>query len=147
MVYSYGLIDTLVSSGGTISFNDATGDTWALDPARCSGLAMRKVRSSIYNRAQIDGYYFGNFYLEGRHLLLAGTILVDDTTEAAALATRESMIASAIAVLEPIATGSTGSTGTLNFVGGSTLTVKCDVALDPTGAWLKSFVFGLVSAA
>jgi len=144
VVYSYGLIDTLVSGGGTISFNDPTGDSWLVDPSRSTGLEMRKVRTSIYNRAQTNGYYYGAFRLEGRHLLLGGTIRVESaSTEAAVLAVREAMIAAAIAVLEPIAQGTT--TGTLNFVGGSSLTVKCDVGLVPSGAWLKQFVLGLVS--
>lgn len=144
MVYAYGLVDTVVSSGGTMSFNDATGDTWWIDPERSSGLAMRKVRASTYDKAQTDGYYFGNFYLEGRHMLFGGDAVVrSQSLEENVLTAREAMIAAAIAVLEPMASGA--GSGTLNFIGGSSLTVRCDLALDPSGAWLKKFVMGLVS--
>lgn len=145
MVYSYSLIDNLVCPGGTISMNDDAGDTWFVDPEKSSGLAMRKVRDSTYDYSQQSGYYFGNFYLEGRHLLLAGILHIRTVgTEAAILSVRESMIAVGVSALTSISEG--GGNGTLNFVGGSSLTVKCDLALNPTGPFLKNYVFGLVSA-
>lgn len=141
-VYSYGLIDTLVTGGGTLSFNDATGDSWIVAPERCSGLGLPKVRAGIYNRGQTDGYLFpGEFMLEGRRLLIAGTIRIESaSTEAAVLAAREAMCATADAACRSIL----ATEGTLNFVGGSSLAVRAEL-FEPVGAWLKSFVLGLVS--
>ena len=145
MVYSYSLIDTLVTSGGTVSFNDETGNTLTVVPGRSTGLGMPKVRPAIYPKGQTDGFILGEFHLEGLHLVLAGEILIRSvvTPMSAVVTAREALIANAIAACTAIAGAATGS---LNFVGGYSLPVKCDVAFEPLGAFQKDYVFGLVSA-
>ena len=142
MVYSYGLIDTLTSAGGVMSFNDPTGDTFHVDPERSTGLEMPKVRPAKWPKGQANGNILGRFHLEGLAPLLAGDIVVRSVTdEAAMLAKREEMCVNAVSVLSAML----ASTGTLAFVGGYTLACKCEIAFTPTGKWFKSYVFGLVS--
>jgi hypothetical protein len=143
VVYTYDYIDTLVTPGGTLSLNDAIGDTYRLAPKRCSGLGMAKVRTAIYPKGQTHGFILGTFFLEGLNLLLAGDITIRSvSTEQAVRDAREAMCVAAVAACSSIL----DTTGTLNFVGGTSLAVKCNLAFEPQGDFFKSFVFGLVSA-
>ncbi len=142
--YTYRNITTLVTPAGTLTFNAASGDRYLIDPARSSGLGMPKVRSPIDNKGQTDGYLLHDFFLEGRHLLLAGDMAIDSATTEAGVVTARDALASD---METKLTSILRATGTLNFSAGSALTVKCELGVDFSGVWLKSFVFGLVSAA
>jgi hypothetical protein len=143
MAYHYSDITTLVCSGGTLTFNELTGDTYAIDPARSSGLDMPRVRAPIDNKGQTDGYILHDFFKEGRHVVLGGVLVVRSSgTEAGYLSARDALLDDLVAKLSTALT----ATAALNFGTGSPLTVKCDVGAEFSGAVQKSFVFGLVSA-
>ena len=140
--YAYSDITTLVTSAGTVTFNTVSGlGAFYIDAKRSSGLGMPRVRSPIDNKGQTDGYLLHDFFLEGKHLLLAGTVVPTSNTDA----DRDTMCAA----LESALTSIIRATGTLNIGGGGSLTVKCDIGADfpAVDANVKGFVFGLVSAA
>jgi hypothetical protein len=139
--YGYNDITTLVTGGGTITFNSVSGlGAFYIDPGRSSGLGMPKVRAPIDNAGQTDGYILHDFFLEGKHILLAGTVVATSGTTS----DRDSLCED----LEQALTSIIRTTGTLNCGGSVALTVKCDIAADfpQVGATTKGFVFGLVSA-
>lgn len=135
---SFSDITTLVTGGGTITFNAASGNTYMIDPNASTGLGMGAVRAPIDNKGQTAGYILHNFFEEGTHFVLSGIIVADT------VANRNTMMDNLKAALRSILT----TTGTLNFGSGATASVKCDVACDfpNQSAMLKGFVFGLVSA-
>jgi len=137
-VASFSDITTLVTSGGTITFNAASGNTYLIDPSRCSGLGMGRVRAPIDDKGQTSGYLLHDFFEEGTHMLIAGVLVVDTT------ANRNTQMDNLKAALRSILT----TTGTLNFGAGGSLAVQCDIGADfPVwSANVKGFVFGLVSA-
>jgi hypothetical protein len=138
-VASFSDITTLVTGGGTITFNQATGNTYWIDPTKSSGLGMGQIRAPIDNKGQTSGYILHTFFEEGTHLILAG-VLVADTT-----ANRNTQMVNLKAALRSILT----TTGTLNFGAGDTAAVKCDIGCD-FPQWsgnVKGFVFGLVTSA
>lgn len=137
-------IDTLTTPAGTISFNDDTGDTLFVDPKRSSGMGMPLVRAPIDNKGQTDGYIVHPFFLEGRHLVLAGMLLIRSAaTEAGYRTARDALSSGTEAKLRSILQAD----GTLT-IGAATLTVRCDLGVDfPAIEGMdKGFVFGLVSA-
>lgn len=135
---SFSDITTLVTGGGTITFNAATGNTFLLDPSRCSGLGMAQIRAPIDNKGQTSGYILHDFFEEGTHMILSG-VLVADT-----VANRNAQMTNLKAALRSILT----TTGTLNFSSGEAPAVKCEIGVDfpVLNAHLKLFVFGLVTA-
>lgn len=134
---SYSDITTLATSGGTITFNAATGNTYLLDPAACTGLDGVVLDKVIDPKGQTDGFIIHDGYEDGLHLLLSGVIVADT------VANRNTMIANLKTALRSIKS----TTGTLSFGAGGTITVEWEVGVDfPTlGSNVKRFVFGLVA--
>lgn len=135
----YSDITTLVTSGGTITFNASTGNTYLIDPARCSGIiGTGEIRNPVDNKGQTDGFILHDFFEKGARGVLAG-VLVADT-----VANRNSMQDTLKTALRSIKT----TTGTLNFSGGQSLAVQFELGCDfPVfGGNVKLFQFGLVSA-
>ncbi len=135
----YSDITTLATGGGTITFNAATGNTYLIDPARCSGLiGTGEVRNPVDNRGQQSGFLLHDFFEKGGRGVLGGVIVADT------VANRNTMQDSLKAALRSILT----TTGTLSFSGGATLAVQFDLACDfpVLSAHVKLFQFGLVSA-
>lgn len=135
---SFSDITTLVTSGGTITFNAASGNTYLIDPERCSGLGMGRVRAPIDNKGQTSGYILHDFFEEGTHMLIGGVIVADS------VANRNTMMDNLKTALRSILT----TTGTLSFGAGGSLAVQCDIGVD-FPVWsvsVKGFTFGLVSA-
>ena len=133
---------TLVTPVGTLTFNEATGDTYFVDPKRSVGLGMGEIRNPTDDKGQTDGFILHDFFERGALLLPAGIILArtDTTGVTAADALMSDMTAKLRSILR--------ATGTLSFGSGAALTVKCNVRAEyPTlEGDLKGFVFGLVSA-
>ncbi len=141
--YTYSSITTLVTPGGTLTFNATSGDTYLIAPARCSGLGMPKVRAPVDLAGQTDGSILHDFFLEGRHLLLAGDLVIRSaSTEATWVTARDTLANSMVTALTSILR----ATGTLNFSGGTAITVKCELGSEFPGDWHKAFVFGLASS-
>jgi hypothetical protein len=137
----YSDITTLVCPGGTVTFNAASGNTYWIDPARCTGLiGTGEIRNPVDDKGQTSGFILHTFFEKGGRGVLAGVILADT------VANRNSMQDSLKAALR--STLPFGVTGTLNFTSGS-LAVKLELACE-FPAWsgdTKLFQFGLVSAA
>lgn len=134
---SYSDITTLATGGGTITFNASSGNTYHLDPARCTGLDGVKLRKQVDDKGQTDGFIIQNGFEEGLHLMLAGVIVADT------VANRNTMISNLKAALRSI----DSTTGTLSFGAGGSISVEFEVGVDfPTwGGPVKGFVFGLIA--
>lgn len=135
----YSDITTLVTPGGTITFNAATGNTYLIDPSRCSGfIGTGQVRNPVDHRGQTSGYILHDFFEEGARGVLAGVIVADTT------ANRNTMQDALKAALRSILT----TTGTLTITGLGSVAVQFELGLDfpMIGANVKGFQFGLVSA-
>lgn len=135
-------ITTLVTPAGTLTFNEATGDTYYVDPKRSSGLGMGEIRAPIDDKGQTDGFILHDFFEKGAMLLIGGLILA--RTDTTGVTGADTLISEMVTRLRSILR----ATGTLNFGSGAALTVKCNVKPDfPSGVGdEKGFVFGLVSA-
>jgi hypothetical protein len=138
-VPGYSDITTLVTGGGTITFNAASGNTYFVDPARCSGLiGTGEIRNPVDNKGQTSGFVIHDFFEKGGRGVIAG-VLVADT-----VANRNSMQTALKTALRSIL----ATAGTLSFSGGETLAVQFELGCDfPVFAGhVKLFQFGLVSA-
>lgn len=139
---SYSSITTLVTPGGTITFNADTGDTYLIDPTLCSGLDMAPVRAVIDNAPRTKGGLVHDANQGPRMIVLAGMLLVRSaSTEAAIVSAREALENDLTAALESIL----AADGTLTATPGD-LTVRCDIEATYPGAFQKNFNFGLVAA-
>jgi hypothetical protein len=135
----YSQITTLVTGGGTITFNASPGNTYLIDPARCSGMiGTGEVRNPVDNRGQQSGFLLHDFFEKGARGVLAGVIVADTD------ANRNTMQDNLKTALRSILT----TTGTLNWSTGASLAVQFDLACDfpVLSANVKLFQFGLVSA-
>jgi len=135
----YSDITTLATGGGTITFNAASGNTYLIDPARCTGIiGTGEIRNPVDNKGQTAGFLLHDFFEKGARGVLAGVIIADTT------ANRNTMQTALKTALRSILT----TTGTLSFSGGETLAVQFDLACDfpALSANVKLFQFGLVSA-
>lgn len=134
---SYSDITTLVTGGGTITFNAVSGNTYLLDPLSCDGLDEVRLRKPIDNKGQTDGFIVHDGFEEGLHLVLAGVIVADTT------ANRNTMMTSLKTALRSIKS----TTGTLNFGAGGSISVEWELGIDfPVwSANVRRFMFGLVA--
>lgn len=134
---SYSDITTLVTPGGTITFNAATGNTYHVDPLSSSGLDAVKLRKPIDHKGQTDGYIRHRGFEEGDRIVLAGVIVADT------VANRDAMMTSLKTALASIK----ATDGTLNFGASGALSVQWDVGIDfpRWSAHVVRFVFGLVT--
>lgn len=135
---SYSDITTLVTSGGTITFNAASGNTYHIDPQSSTGLDAVKLRKPVDHKGQTDGYIRHRGFEEGDRILLAGVIVADTVSNRNAMMT----------ALKTALTSIKGTTdGTLNFGDGSSLSVQWDVGVEfpRWSAHVVRFVFGLVT--
>lgn len=134
---SYSDITTLVTTGGTITFNAATGNTYLIDPQASTGLDAVKLRKPVDNKGQTDGYIRHRGFEEGDRILLSGVIVADT------VANRNAMMANLTTALAATKV----SDGTLNFGAGGALSVQWDVGVDfpRWSASVVRFIFGLVT--
>lgn len=130
----------LITPGGTISFNTGSGDEYVLDPLRCSG-DMPTQRLVVDPRPRTGGAILHGGLAGEWPFVLAGTMHCRTGTAAA----RNTMEANLKAALESIR----AADGTLEQTpsGGSarTVTVRLQVPVGFQEAWVKTFVFGVVS--
>lgn len=133
---------TLVTPGGTLTHNAASGDTYFVAPRDSRGLGMGEIRNPLDDKGQTDGFILHDFFEKGAVLVPAGTILARSDTVGTAGA--DALMAAMVTALRSILR----ATGTLNFASGAALTVKCYIAPEfPTiEGDLKGFRYGLVSA-
>ena len=134
---------TWVTPAGTLTFNEATGDTYFVDPKRSSPLGAGEAEGAVDPKGQTDGSLVHPFYERGALLVPAGVILArtDTTGVTGADALMSDMMAKARSALR--------ANGTLNFGSGAAIVGRCHMlptfpALDGD---LKGFVFGFVSEA
>lgn len=142
--WSYSNISTLVTSAGTFTFNHATNDTVLIDPDASTGLGTSEVRTSIFKRGQTSGYFYAAPFLEsGQNLVLTGIVRITSAaTDAAVVSARDVILTSLRTHCKAIL----ATEGTLT-IGADTYAVRCEQLPVPTGAFLKTVVFGLVCTA
>lgn len=143
---TYGSAATLTTPAGAITFNAASGDTYQADPNSCAGLDMAPVRSSVDDKPQTTGGIVHPAFLGARPVTLGGSLIVRSaSTEAAYVTARGVLEQALITALTSILTAD----GTYVWDEGGTsrtITVRCDQAAVFTGAFVKSYVFGLIAA-
>ncbi len=140
--FSYSDIGTVVTPAGTITFNAASGDTLRIVPRRSTGLGTSQVRAVVRDKAQTDGYILLPFFLEGQHLALAGDVVIRSAiTEAGIVAARDTLLTDTLTKCKSILQAN----GTLNFVSGGSLAVRCEILPKPEGGFQKVFLIGFVS--
>lgn len=141
--YSFSSITTLVTPSGTITFNAATGDTLWVDPSQCRGLVgPAEVRSPMDDKGQTDGSILHIFYRKGQAGVLGGWFLA--RTDVTGVTGRDALMTDTETKLESLMSA---STGTLNFAGGGSITVKCRAAnFFTVNGNVKGYLIDLVSA-
>lgn len=136
---SYSDITTLVTPGGTITFNAASGPpTYFIDPARCSGLiGTGEIRNPVDDKGQTSGFLIHTFFEKGARGVIGGQLHALTTVD------RETLKANLKAALRSILT----TTGTLNFSGGASLAVRFELGCDfpHISGIAYGFQFGLVA--
>jgi hypothetical protein len=140
----FSLVYTLATPGGTITFNSGS-DQYVI--ARLTGLDGAPIRAPMNNRPQAHGGLVHRFLLGPRHLTIEGLFHVTSSaTESGYKAARRTMDVNLNNALNSIL----AADGTLTWTpsGGSALNlyVRHDQPLQVGGAWVKTFVFGLVAA-
>lgn len=140
---------TLTTPAGNVTFNDASGTTGWHDANSCTGLGMAPVRPVVENRPQAPGGIWQPFLAGPRRIVLAGTLLIDETltVEADRFAEIVTWEAALTAALESTLDA---DTATYSWVsGGDTYTtapVRCELAFDPAGnSGVRRYTFGLVA--
>ena len=130
-------ITTLVTPGGTITCNAATGNTFLLDPDSCSGFGMGAIRNPVDDKGQTSGFIKHNFFEQGSYLVLGGIVVADTT------ANREAMEQSLKAALRSIL----NVAGTLNSGSSGSVSVYCNVGCTFGRALgvVHNFSFGLMT--
>lgn len=117
--FAYSKIESLVTPGGTITFNAAAADTLQLLPKSCRGLGGFEARGQIDPRGQSDGDLVGTFYLPGARITLGGHFkIVSAVTEAGYVAARDALMDATYAKAKSAAAA---SSSTLNFTGGASI--------------------------
>jgi hypothetical protein len=131
---------TLITPAGSILFNQDTGDTYINDPTQCSGLDQAPIRSNVDQRPQTHGGIIHPSFYDARHITRV-LVARSGATETGQVATRQTLEDDLIAALDSIL----NTDGTLAWSSRS-LTVRCDIPANYTGAYLKNYQFGLVAA-
>lgn len=140
----YGITYTLTTPGGAVTFNSGT-DRYHL--SNVLGMDGASIRAPIDKRPQGHGALVHRFLLGPRHITFEGVFHVTSSgTEVGYVTARNTLITNLQNALNSIyaADGLLAWTPT----GGSALNlhVRHDQPLVTSGAWLKSFIFGLVAA-
>lgn len=135
-------VTTLTTPSGTLTFNEATGDTYWVDPARSDGLGMGEIRNPIDDRGQQSGFLLHEFFEKGAMLIVAGVILA--RTDTTGIAGADTLMSEMVTRLR----STLASSGTLNFGSGAAITGKLygRPKFPTLQADLKGFEFTWVSA-
>lgn len=142
----FSAIYTLTTPANDPVFNAASGDTYILTAIR--GLDGAPIRAPVDDAPQTDGGIVHPFRLGPRHVTAEGFILIRSAaTEAAFVTARNTLESALIAALEAIRNADGTLTWTPTGGAGKTLsTLRHDSPCEFSGAWIKTFVFGLVAA-
>lgn len=143
---------TLVSSGGTIVFND--GDLHTIDDlywiADINGLDGPSIRAPIDNAPQAHGGIVHAFWKGPRHITMEGSIVIQSVPWGGpCLAERNQMEEDLRVVLEGCIQADGSLTWTPTGLSSRSLTVRHDVPLEfspQENYMIMGFTFGLVSA-
>lgn len=140
--FSYTKITTLVTPGGTITFNASGADTLWLDPTASRGLGDFEARAPVDPRGQSDGFLLHPFFLPGAVLLLTGVFhIVSAGDEAGYVTARDSLMNGTYTKLKSAAAT---TTSTLNFTGGATISGLKVRRSAFSGGFVKGFTVELV---
>lgn len=134
-------LTTWTCSAGTLTFNEATGDTYYVDPERSSALGAGQAEGVVDPVGQGDGSIVHDQFENGALVVVAGLILArtDTTGTAGADALMSDMMAKARSALR--------ADSTLTFGSGATIVGRCNLlpTFPPASGDLKQFLFGVVS--
>lgn len=125
-----------------ITFNAATGDTYQLDPSKCSGLDQAPIRAPVDNKPGADGGIVFDFLKGPRRVTLGGEFLNRTGTASA----RNTLELALIAALDLILAADGTLAITQSGQSAKSLTVRCEVPHSGSGGFQKQFLFGLVAA-
>ena len=136
-------LTTWVTPAGTLTFNEATGDTYYVDPQRSGPLGAGQAEGTVDPKGQTDGSLVHLFFENGALVVVAGVVLArtDTTGVSGADALMSDMMAKARSALR--------TNSTLNFGGGAAIVERCNIlpTFPPLASDLKGFLFGVVSEA
>jgi hypothetical protein len=127
---------TLTTPGPDISFNTGT-DVYFLDPARCNWAPDLRVTSDPAPRT--TGAIIFPILKGAGHITLGGLLVPGDNLAS----TRDAMAASLRSACDAIL----AADGTIAHPSRGSLTVRCEVYPGFAGAYVKEFVFTLITAA
>jgi hypothetical protein len=135
---------TVTTPSHTLLHNvPANGVQLLNDPTKCSGLDMAPIRFNSQSRSQSPGLILLPSFFDGRHPTISGSMYLDDG-DFDTLKTEEERW---VAALSEILAGPGYADGTLSWAGGTrTLTVRCEIPIEFSGAYPKTYVYGLVAA-
>ena len=138
---------SLVTPGGTITFNASSGDTYEHDPDDCAGLDMAPLRTPIDQAPQTDGGLVFPFLFDARHVTLGGWMLVRSSgTEPGYSTARNTLEDNLRTALTSIIRADGQYRWTESGMSQRTLVVRCDIPVAFTGMHAKRYAFGLVAA-
>lgn len=141
MSAGYSDITSIGTPAGTISFVSplSASEGLVVDPKQSTGLGSGEVRTAIDNRAGESGFILHpEWYEAGSIFVLVGIMRFASSSDRnAAQADLKTKLRSMLA-----------ATGTLNFTGAPSATVRWHMAVDfpAIDAHIKGFRFGLVAA-
>lgn len=139
---------TLTTGGGTITFNDATGDTGIHDAGNCTGLDQAPIRATIEDKPQAAGGIWQPFLSGPRRVVLAGEIVIrsagDEAGYLGAVADWENALVAAL--VSTYAQDNATYAWTASNGDTYTITVRCELPAVFTGDVPgKRYQFGLVA--
>ncbi len=135
---------TLATPGGTLTFNQATGDTYINDPGGCSGLDGVPLRVTLDDAPQTDGGLKHKTFRSARHILMTGTLLTGSGSST--FVARNTLEATMTVAIDSLL----NADGTLAWTvqGGAphSITVRTEMSAVYSGGLVKSYAFGLYAA-
>lgn len=145
---------TLVTPGGTITFNDPSGpDGYYHDASQCAGLDAVPTRITVDDKPVTDGGIVFPSFKTARHITLGGQLIVKSAAGSGYAAARNALefaLTAALESIEPV-DGDGGPTGTYTWTpegyGAMSVAVYCEIPPTYPGANAKNYLFGLVAPA
>jgi|SRR5579862_466926 len=134
---------SLITPGGTITFNGDTPPAYLHDQSVCAGLDGAPARTTVDPKSVTDGGIWHRSFKAAREVTIGGVFVIDAVTDAVTL--EDNLLAACDSIF-----GDPGVTGTYQWMpsDGSTrsITVRCDILPTFSGpAYQKKYTFGLVA--
>ena len=136
----------LVTPAGTITFNAPSGDTYIHYPSLCDGLDGVPIRSSSDPAPLTDGANLHTWFRGARPITLGGVLRVRSVSADDEIAEVRTDLEEALgAALESIVNTFGAYRWTPTGKSQRSAAVRHDSAFRVSGAWQKTYVFGLLA--